>query len=318
MEVSASNGAHQDTKIQASPPVVSANQQVTDASPALLRTGGPSFSETNVGKPEGWNPLEGVDGDPEGDSAAPIESVSKSSPVAPPAASLADPAPSGTDGRVYRYGVTDPISWGVPSARDYQLTEALEETLTRRGLYETVEGSKHREFVLMKLDELIQEWVSEVGIGAGLSQEEMKDAGGKIFTFGSYRLGVVTPNSDIDTLCVAPHYVTREAFFTYLFAKLQQDPNVTHLQPVPDAYTPIIKLQFHGVDIDLLFARLPINKIQPDMSSLLDDEILKHVDDKTARSLNGCRVADMLLALVPDQESFRTTLRFIKEWARNR
>eukprot|EP01054_Gregarina_sp_Poly1_P005099 Gregarina_sp_Poly_1__5098@NODE_26_length_19795_cov_50_913828_g24_i0_p4_GENE_NODE_26_length_19795_cov_50_913828_g24_i0NODE_26_length_19795_cov_50_913828_g24_i0_p4_ORF_typecomplete_len481_score50_62PAP_central/PF04928_17/3e95PAP_RNAbind/PF04926_15/1_3e03PAP_RNAbind/PF04926_15/8_4e22Nrap_D2/PF17403_2/2_9e05_NODE_26_length_19795_cov_50_913828_g24_i01426915711 len=107
-------------------------------------------------------------------------------------------------------------------------------------------------------------------------------------------------------------------FFTYLFAKLQQDPNVTHLQPVPDAYTPIIKLQFHGVDIDLLFARLPINKIQPDMSSLLDDEILKHVDDKTARSLNGCRVADMLLALVPNQESFRTTLRFIKEWARNR
>eukprot|EP01056_Protomagalhaensia_sp_Gyna25_P000516 Protomagalhaensia_sp_Gyna_25__515@NODE_1241_length_2032_cov_23_468138_g990_i0_p2_GENE_NODE_1241_length_2032_cov_23_468138_g990_i0NODE_1241_length_2032_cov_23_468138_g990_i0_p2_ORF_typecomplete_len209_score23_62PAP_central/PF04928_17/2_3e22NTP_transf_2/PF01909_23/7_6e12Polbeta/PF18765_1/6_5e03Polbeta/PF18765_1/0_049Polbeta/PF18765_1/6_2e03_NODE_1241_length_2032_cov_23_468138_g990_i026652 len=151
--------------------------------------------------------------------APPPESEAAQSKEAPVGSEVkSDPG----EGRVYRYGVTDPISWGTPSPRDYQLTEALEETLTRRCLYETVEGSKHREFVLQKLNELVQEWVSEVGIGAGLSPEDLKEAGGKIFTFGSYRLGVVTPTSDIDTLCVAPHYVTREAFFTYLFAKLQQ------------------------------------------------------------------------------------------------
>lgn len=220
--------------------------------------------------------------------------------------------------KVYRYGVTDPISWAMPTERDYELTEALESTLRGRGLFETPEGSRQREFVLERLNELVQEWVREVGVGAGLGEEELKKASGKIFTFGSYRLGVVTTASDIDTLCVAPHYVTREAFFTYLFAKLQQDPNVSHLQPVPDAYTPIIKLKYYGVDIDLLFARLPLHKINTEMSSLLDDEILKHVDEKTARSLNGCRVADMMLALVPSQESFRFTLRFIKHWAKNR
>ena len=77
-----------------------------------------------------------------------------------------------------------------------------------------------------------------------------------MFTFGSYRLGLVSAGADIDALCVAPRHVTREAFFTHLVSKLRENPDIVDLTPVTDAFTPIIKMIFMGGDIDLLSLRL--------------------------------------------------------------
>lgn len=52
-----------------------------------------------------------------------------------------------------------------------------------------------------------------MSISRGLSEAAASAAGGKIFTFGSYRLGVHGPGSDIDTLCVVPKHISREDFF---------------------------------------------------------------------------------------------------------
>ncbi|CAN0572209.1 unnamed protein product, partial [Ectocarpus sp. 12 AP-2014] len=47
-------------------------------------------------------------------------------------------------------------------------------------------------------------------------------------------------------------------------------------------------------------------------------EHLRHLDDAGVRSLNGVRVAELILSLVPNHQAFRTTLRAVKEWARRR
>lgn len=80
--------------------------------------------------------------------------------------------------------------------------------------------------------------------------------GGKVYTFGSYRLGTHTkgklyqntpriflklcvyttclnhgiPGADIDTLCVAPRHVDRSDFFNSFYELLKQQPEVKDLR----------------------------------------------------------------------------------------
>ncbi|XP_026191002.1 poly(A) polymerase type 3 [Cyclospora cayetanensis] len=218
----------------------------------------------------------------------------------------------------YPYGITRPISLKTPTTADLHQSVELVRVLRHKGVYETAAGARQRELVLAELNKIVSEWIYESGIEQGLDPAEAREAGGKIFTFGSYRLGVSTPGSDIDALCVSPKHVTRDAFFTVFLAKLQQDPRVEKITPVPDAYTPVLKFCFSGVEIDLLFARLALRCIPSSWVGLEADSVLKHTDEKTARSLNGNRVADMILKLVPNKSVFRTALRFIKQWAKAR
>lgn len=48
------------------------------------------------------------------------------------------------------------------------------------------------------------------------------------------------------------------------------------------------------------------------------DAILQGLDEQSVRSLNGCRVTDQVLRLVPNIPAFRTTLRCMKLWAKKR
>ena len=71
-------------------------------------------------------------------------------------------------------------------------------------LFETPEESNKREEILISLKKCVKEAVKNVYKSNGKTDEEANSAGGGVFSFGSYRLGIVGPGDDIDVLCIAP------------------------------------------------------------------------------------------------------------------
>ncbi|KAL2083178.1 hypothetical protein ACEWY4_020951 [Coilia grayii] len=196
-------------------------------------------------------------------------------------------------------------------------TQKLVEAMKPFGVFEDEDELNHRLAVLGKLNSIVKEWISEISEVKNLPPSAVASVGGKIFTFGSYRLGVHTKGADIDALCVAPRHVERTDFFLSFFEKLKQLEEIKDLRAVEDAFVPVIKFNFDGIEIDLLFARLALASI-PDNLDLRGDSILRNLDIRCIRSLNGCRVTDEILYLVPNKENFRLTLRAIKLWAKRR
>jgi poly(A) polymerase len=205
-----------------------------------------------------------------------------------------------------------------------------------------------------------------------------EDANAKIFTFGSFRLGVHGPGADIDTLCVGPAYAERYGHF---FAKryvrkpghgaalaaaaaasgrpaatpaggpppgapghgdpdlvledvdpelapltlegmLRARPEVTDLQSVYESYVPVMKIEFSGISVDLLYGQLALGLVPEDLDVSSTASVLRGTDEMTVRSLNGCRVTDGILRLVEsagcDLAAYRAALRAVKLWAERR
>ncbi|KAK4838108.1 hypothetical protein QYF36_011105 [Acer negundo] len=217
-----------------------------------------------------------------------------------------------------QHGVTKPISVAGPTEVDWQRTRELEKFLVEAALYESEEEAAKREEVLGRLRLIVKDWVKDLTHSRGYSDQMVEDANALIFTFGSYRLGVHGPGADIDTLCVGPSYVNREEdFFFILHDILAKMEEVTELQPVPDAHVPVMKFKFDGISIDLLYASISLLVVPEDLD-ISDVSVLYDVDEPTVRSLNGCRVADQILKLVPNVEHFCTALRCLKFWAKRR
>ncbi|CAK5263139.1 unnamed protein product [Mycena citricolor] len=214
-------------------------------------------------------------------------------------------------------GVTPPIATTESSEREKEVTQTLMEELRMQNTFETEEESRKRELVLGRVAALVKKFVKKVSMARGLSETAAIAAGGKIFTFGSYRLGVHGPGSDIDTLCVVPKHVSRDDFFDVFEPMLKAMDGVTEVSGVPEAYVPVIKAKVSGIPLDFLMARLALSSI-PDDLSLRDDTLLRNLDERCVRSLGGSRVTDEILRLVPNVDVFRDSLRCIKLWAQRR
>ncbi|KAI1309481.1 Poly(A) polymerase gamma [Halotydeus destructor] len=214
-------------------------------------------------------------------------------------------------------GVTSPISTSPPTPADNVQSQKLEACLRSFGLFESDEEMAHRMNVLSQVNELVQKWILSISLEKGIPQSVAEGMSGKIFTFGSFRLGVHTKGADIDTLLVVPRHLERTDFFLSFSKTLEDLPQVEYIHVVEDAFVPLIKTKVDGIELDILFARLALKTIAKDQD-LKSVELLRNLESKCVRSLNGCRVTDDILSLVPNHSSFRLALRAIKLWAKKR
>ena len=215
------------------------------------------------------------------------------------------------------HGVTSAITYNEPTPEELLLTKDLEDVLRANDVYAPEEEFYSRIEVISKLRTLFLDWVKSVSLKKNIPENRLDKVAGKMYTFGSYRLGLITKGSDIDTLCVVPRHIERAEFFTSFYEVLKTQEDIKDLKAVPDAFVPVIKLTLDGIDIDLLFARLAFAELPEDLD-LRDDQILKNLDHKCIRSLNGCRVTDEISHLVTNFDTFKETLRAIKLWAKQR
>lgn len=122
---------------------------------------------------------------------------------------------------------------------------------------------------------------------------------------------------------VAPSYVTRDDYFKVfpgLLEEMTPKGAVTDLTPVEEAFVPIIKFEYWDISIDLIFSRVAILEQFPPHGELklTNDQYLRGLDEAELRSVNGTRVTNEILNLVPEQSTFRLALRAIKLWAQRR
>ena len=218
-----------------------------------------------------------------------------------------------------------PLSEAHPTAMDLKLSAELEARLHYENVFEAPDECARREEVLGEINEALQQWVREASAAKGI--EDDLEPRCNLYTFGSYRLGVHGPAADIDTLCIGPRHLSRsedffgsefEAFAGSFYEVMKHHPGTDKIVAVPDAVVPELKLVFRGFEVDMAYASLPSFVSVPEDLDVCQTSILQNLDDASVKSLNGCRVADQLLRLVPNHDAFRTALRALRVWARHR
>lgn len=219
----------------------------------------------------------------------------------------------------YHFGVTPALSSERPTREDLINNEEMEAYFYFSGaIYETKAGEEKRVDVIEKLRSIASEWSVEIGRSKAVQEEFLLNGGGiQLRIFGSTRLGVHNVDSDIDILCLAPSFVTRGDFFTSFQETLRTRKDVHSILSVPEAYTPVLKFIIDGQAIDMVFASLQLPFLSNSLD-ILDVRCLKGLDEASVRSINGSRVAEWICRLVPNMETFCSTLRVIKHWARVR
>ena len=132
-------------------------------------------------------------------------------------------------------------------------------------------------------------------------------------------MNVNCEDSDIDTVCFCPNFVNREEdFIKDLYNILFKTENISDLYAISDASVPLIKMKYFNIQVDISLAKFNFESFENMDFDFLSNKILNFVDDeKSLKSLNGIRNCEMILASVNNHKHFRTTLKFIKVWAKN-
>ncbi|NTX08665.1 poly(A) polymerase [Myxococcus sp. CA040A] len=147
--------------------------------------------------------------------------------------------------------------------------------------------------------------------------------GTTLHPYGSSLLGTDGPDSDVDAVAIGPATLSREDFAHALLRELEKQPPSASgsARFVADAAIPLVKLSLGGVSFEVSYASRPEGVAPCEPSTLLSLHG-EELDVAGLRSVLG--LADMqgvLETLGEDEgqrERFRTLLRAVKTWAKDR
>ena len=135
---------------------------------------------------------------------------------------------------------------------------------------------------------------------------------------GSARLGVATPDSDLDLVCAGPSTLDRTELFTGLRERLGD--HITAVREATSAGLPVLRMRLGELAVDLQYAGLPASLSAARLASLTPDE-LAGLDDPSRRAALTCLDADAVPAFVDGRLEvpvFLAMLRRVRAWARAR
>ncbi|CAI2364616.1 unnamed protein product [Moneuplotes crassus] len=156
---------------------------------------------------------------------------------------------------------------------------------------------------------LVQEWQRTVKIEKNF---EARDC--QLYTIGSYALGVLDIDSDIDCVLVAPEEFSRDTdFFTNFVKLLQENESVSDILPLPDTYVPIVKFKYNSFSFDIQFA----NYEDCADFGIFQHFLSKDLDRGSLLAINSIRNLEAIKNLVC-YPKFQNVLRMVKLWARKR
>ncbi|KAJ3236758.1 polynucleotide adenylyltransferase [Chytriomyces hyalinus] len=187
----------------------------------------------------------------------------------------------------------------------------IEQLLVKNGQTESTQIAMKRDNAIQSIRSLFSSFVQKH------TSSLPHPSTGSLRTFGSVCIGVSSDDSDVDAVCIAPNAVSRKMFFTLFADELRASTEVSSLVTILEAFVPVITLVYDDIEIDLVFAQLHLDTVLEDVD-ISNDNLLKNLDDRCVRSLNGPRVANEILRLVPNHAAYRTALRFVKYWAKQR
>ena len=164
--------------------------------------------------------------------------------------------------------------------RCWDLEEELHKYLKVSIKQECEEGMKWRWRIISELETSLRLWVEE--------EETLVFAAGqvsaRIVPYGSFRLGVVDKQSDLDLLAVLPQQISREQFFTSFCALLgRKEEVVRELRVLSTAFVPVVKFKYRGMEVDLTAACLTNFNFIPLDSLLLSQFPTEELDPRCLR-----------------------------------
>uniref|UniRef100_A0A915P8C6 Polymerase nucleotidyl transferase domain-containing protein n=1 Tax=Meloidogyne floridensis TaxID=298350 RepID=A0A915P8C6_9BILA len=142
-----------------------------------------------------------------------------------------------------------------------------------------------RNGVLNVLGQVIKQWIESVKENKGLSTNSEEEEF-QLLKGGSDILGTTAHWSDMDILCILPKYVNIYDFIeedaSGLYGSLMAIMSSDNINVVKTSRILMLEFTMFEIDVDLIYAQIPFEKIETDFD-IMDDEIIE--GNKNARSI---------------------------------